>query len=312
MGSAPTHSVRVPSEAAGIAQVAAFVVLGTANAVYSGNLLQDLHPFTFLFWSFLATSAVFLGLLARRQGLAAWRVGRESIRPLVVLNVTSALNWIGYFYALRFIEPAVVSSIMGGVGPLVTIGLERLVRHRRLSQGAATAAIGILAGAAVLAWGSLSGRSGLADSSATAAAVGLTSAVFGGLSMALTTIAVKQLGERGWSSSAILAHRFYLLVLIALCLALGGAELMPDGREQWTGIAVATAFGVILPIWLLQRGIIASQPFRVAALLATAPALTYLFQAFDARIEWSAASGIGCLLVSLFTLKAMAVRHGTG
>ena len=69
------------------------------------------------------------------------------------------------------------------------------------------------------------------------------------------------------------------------------------------------AFAVKAPLWPLQRGIILSEPFTVAAMLSLAPILTYLFQAFDDRMHWSLASAVGCLVVTAFTVHGARIMH---
>jgi drug/metabolite transporter (DMT)-like permease len=293
----------------GIAYVSAFLVLANANAVFSGSLLQSLHPFTFLFWSFFATSIFFGAFLVAKNGLGALALNRASMVPLLTLNATSAFSWIGYFYALRFIEPAIVSAIMGGLGPLSTILLERAVRRRRLPSRIYVAATGILFGTGILAWASLTGLSGLKEISISASVIGLTASAIGGASQALNTIATKQLGERGWTATQIMTHRFYLLLVVAAFLALTGPGLSLGSTSQAGFLAIATVLGVIAPLWPLQRGILLSEPFTVAALLSLAPILTYLFQVFDDRIHWSIASATGCAVVAIFMIYGTRMIH---
>lgn len=304
------HSLTMDPARLGVVYIAAFLFMANANAVFSGNLLQSLHPFTFLFWSFFVTSTFFIIRLVATKGLGALAIRPGSGWPLLVLNATSALNWIGYFCALRFIEPAIVSAIMGGLGPVSTIVLERLVRQRRLPTSTYAAAAGILVGAGLLAWASLSGLSGLRAVSISDSLIGLAAATIGGASQALNTIATRQLGDRGWTATHIMAHRFYLLILVAAVLALTGPGLSIDTSLQAGYVAIATVLGVIAPLWLLQRGILVSEPFTVAALLSLAPVLTYLFQGFDDRIGWSIASAGGCAVVAIFTVYSTRLKHG--
>ncbi|UQA95672.1 DMT family transporter [Streptomyces halobius] len=307
------HAPGVPpkkgSSTLGIAYVSTFLVLANANAVFSGNLLQSMHPFTFLFWSFFVSSVFFGILLVARNGLRALKIDRRSVVPLLILNTTSAFNWIGYFYALHFIEPAIVSAIMGGLGPLCTIVLERFLRKRRFSGWIYVPATGVLLGAGLLAWASFTGQSGLKDVSVAASVVGLLAAVVGGVSQALNTVATKQLAERAWSATRIMTHRFHLLLLVAAGLALAGPGLSVGGTSQAGLLAIATVLGVIAPLWPLQRGIILSEPFTVAALLSLAPILTYLFQGFDDRMDWSVASAAGCAVVAVFTVYGTRMIH---
>lgn len=297
------------TQSLGILLVVSFLVLANANAVFAGNLLQTIHPFTFLFWSFSACAIFFLLRLRTTEGRNALAVDRASVMPLLIVNGTTAFNWVGYFFALKFIEPAIVSAIMGGVGPLFMIGLERAIRHRVLPPTAYVAAVGILLGACSLVWASLSGLSGMENVSLSAAIIGLSAATLGGASQALNTLATKQLGERNWNADKIMAHRFYLLIVGAFLLALTGPGLNVSTLSQVGGISISTIFGVIVPLWLLQRGILISEPFAVAALLSLAPILTYLFQGFDNRIAWSGVSLAGCIVVVVFTVLSIKVKH---
>ncbi|MEV7597695.1 DMT family transporter [Kitasatospora sp. NPDC089797] len=313
----PRGAVRESPEPAGrplrgVGYVSAFLVLANANAVFSGNLLQSVHPFTFLFWSFFAGSLFFGTVQVVQKGWGGLRIGRDSLGPLLTLNATSAFNWIGYFFALRFIEPAIVAAILGGLGPLVTIVLERTIRGRRFPARVYPAALGVLSGTALLAWGSLTGHSGITGASVAASVTGLVASAVGGVTQALNTVATKQLGDRGWSATRIMTHRFYLLLVVAAGLALSGPGLSLDGPAQTGLVAIATILGVIAPLWPLQRGIILSEPFTVAALLSLAPILTYLFQGFDDRMNWSAVSAAGCLVVAAFTVYSTRIISRKG
>lgn len=297
------------STASGTAHIFVFLIMANANIVFAGNLLQSLHPFTFLFWGFFAATLVFLFRLIFINGSQALMIARPSIGPLLALNVTSAVNWFGYFYALRFIEPAIVAAIFGGIGPLSIIGLERVIRQQHLPPSAYGAAVGILCGTLLLAWASVSGQSGLKSLDLSNTLIGLTAAIIGGSSQAMTVVAIKQLGDRGWNASQIMAHRFYLLVLLALVFALKGPGLYVSPTVQVFYLAVATVLGIITPLWALQRGIILSEPFFVASLLSLAPLLAYLFQGFDARIAWSTISAMGCMMVVFFTFISLRLRY---
>ncbi|MBV9160721.1 MAG: ATP-grasp domain-containing protein [Pseudonocardiales bacterium] len=299
----------VNSTGLGIAYVSVFLILANANAVFSGHLLQTLHPFTFLFWSFFISTVFFGVLLIARNGLGALAVDRVSLVPLLTLNATSAFNWIGYFFALRFIEPAIVSAIMGGLGPLSTILLERALRGRRLPSRIYVPAAGVLVGAGLLAWASLTGRSGLKEISIVTSATGLAASAVGGVSQALNTVATKQLGDRGWGSTQIMTHRFYLLLIVAAGFALTGPGLSVHSGPTVGMMLIATVMGVIAPLWPLQRGIILSEPFTIAVMLSLAPILTYLFQGFDNRMHWSAVSAAGCAMVAVCTIYGTRIIH---
>lgn len=294
----------------GILLVLSFLILANANAVFSSNLLQQINPFIFLFWSFLITSLFFIARLIIATGdIKSVLIPRFVLMDVLLVNFTTALNWIGYYVALKFIEPAIVCAILGGLGPICIIVIEIFLKKRRLSQSEYFVAIGILLGTLLLASASLMNMSSLNNISLISSILGLAAAVVGGISQATTVITVKQLGQKGWTATQIMAHRFYLLIFIAAIFAHSGPGLSIHSSNMISYVIIATLIGVVIPLWLLQKGIILSDPFTVSALLSFAPIITYFFQIFDARLHWSLVSAIGCLIVTGFTLYITQLKY---
>lgn len=286
----------------GMLFVLAFLLMANANAVLSGWLLQTLHPFTLLFWSFLATSVFFLLRLRFTQSSKDTRIPRDSIRPLILLNIASSLSWIGYYYALRYIEPAIVSALMGGIGPLFVV-LSGLVLLRAMSLRQVITSTGIIIGAIVLAWTSVSEQSAVQNVSQTHIVVGLVAALIGGFGQVLTTLSTKRLANKNWNASQLMAHRFYLLIAVSGLAAFNGPSLTVETIPDLFGLLVVGIFGVLVPLWLLQKGIIHSSPFTVSVLLALGPLMTLCFQGFDSRLSLSLWSVIGCVIIVLSTVN---------
>ncbi len=293
----------------GIACVVAFLLLANANAVLSGNLLQHIHPFLLLFWCFLITSIFFQIRLVLFSDQKTKVMKPGSFGLTIVLNAVTAFNWIGYFLALRYVEPAIVSALMGGFGPLSTIFWDHMIRKQKQSLSIYLVAMGILSGASILVVALLMGLSGTQQLELKYTVIGLVAGIIGGVSQALTIVVSKKMGDNGWTATQIMAYRFHLLVFIAAILAYySGPGIVITSRTELLGIALVTVLGVVLPLWLLQRGILLSEPFIVAALLAWAPLLTYFFQVFDSRIEMSSISFLGCMVVVFFSLLGIAKK----
>lgn len=282
--------------------VLAFLLMANANAVLSGWLIQTLHPFILLFWSFLATSMFFLLRLRLSQKSDATRISKDSIRPLLLLNIASSLSWIGYYYALRYIEPAIVSALMGGIGPLFVV-LSGLVLLRTMSLRQVVTSAGIVIGAVVLAWASVSEQSAVQNVSQTHIFVGLAAAIIGGFGQVLTTLSTKRLADKNWDASQLMAHRFYLLIAVSGFAAFNGPGLTVETIPDLFGLLVVGIFGVLVPLWLLQKGIIHSSPFTVSVLLALGPLMTLCFQGFDSRLSLSLWSVIGCVTIVVSTVN---------
>ena len=134
--------------------------------------------------------------LARdRQGLVAlagWP------REIVAINVTSAIAWIAFFYALQSLEPSLVQVIWAGSGPLAIRMLERagvsLVAPIQLGalERRCLAAVGlvvVLAGVVALL--------GLSATDPGSATVGVALALLSGAAISINILLCKRLHDRG-------------------------------------------------------------------------------------------------------------------
>ncbi|WP_413741630.1 hypothetical protein ACL2XO_23585 [Sodalis sp. RH15] len=282
--------------------VLAFLLMANANAVFSGWLLQSIYPFTLLFWGFLITTLFFFVRLSLTQGRTALKIPLASLSGLITLNLASGISWIGYYCALKFIEPAIVSALMGCIGPIY-IAVTSFMSQRQLSANQVITSFGIVIGTAVLSWASITDHSAIQNVSLQHVLLGLGSALIGGFGQVLTTLSTKGLAKQNWTASQIMAHRFYLLTLVAAVVAVTGQGVGVDTPSQMLAIGVVSLFGLLLPLWLLQKGIILSSPFTVSVLLSLGPLMTFLFQGFDSRLLWSNMSVIGCGIIVLSTIN---------
>ncbi|WP_051940468.1 DMT family transporter [Stenoxybacter acetivorans] len=285
--------------------VLAFLIMANANAVFSGWLLQSVPPFTLLFWGFLITTLFFFVRLSVSQGVAALKIPRASLMGLITLNLASGISWIGYYCALKFIEPAIVSALMGCIGPLFIL-MVGFISQRRISINQVITSAGIIAGTAVLSWASIADRSAVQNVAVNHVLLGLGAAFIGGFGQVLTTLSTKKLANQNWSASQIMAHRFYLLTAVAAVVALNSTGLLLNSPAGMVSVGTVSVLGILVPLWLLQKGIIISSPFTVSVLLSLGPLMTLLFQGFDSRLLWSNMSVVGCGIIVLSTLNNFA------
>ncbi len=281
--------------------------MSTANAVYVAHVMQLFNPFAFLFYCFLLAAAIFntinITLPSHDRSLP---VKKSHFYDILLLNVTTCFNWIGFFYALKYLEPAIVSAIISGSSPLITLFLNRVLRHnRQISTRESISGAGILSGTLFLAWTSTTGKSGISGTPIYLTILGLAAAVAGGTSISATTIFSKRLNDSGWTARKIMAHRFYLLIPLVGILAFIDSALDITIFNQLFSISIVTVFGVILPLFILQIGINNCEPFPVMALLGISPMCTFILQSFDARITWSLNSALGVLIIIVFTMLAI-------
>ena len=276
----------------GLGAILVYDVASAAKEVFAGSLVRGGDPFVLVALCFGLAALLFQ---AAALGPAPGRRPAPGPVPwtdLIALNATTAAAWLALYIALGLAEPAVVSAISGGVGPLAIYGWERLTGRPRRGLREFAGCWGVLLGCGVLAWGSVAGISGLG---AAAGWPGPLAAVASGLFATSTMVWSKRLSGRGWRPSAILAHRFYLLVAVAGAVALSrtSAATVPS----WHDVAAVALLGIALPLYALQVGIRYCPSYIVVVVLGLSPLFTLLFQVFDRELHWSPATFAGLLLL---------------
>jgi drug/metabolite transporter (DMT)-like permease len=291
----------------GIALIGLFVLLSSAREVYVGHLVQKLHPFLVVCFCFAVATIVFTALhLANGGG----RVARAHLGDIVRLNIATAFAWIGSFYALRFVEPSIVNSIVTAVGPAITILAGVPMGQRReilvAERVSSVAIVGVIAFMAAI---TLLDRSGVGNVSSENVAIGLGCCLVAGAGVVGSTIFAKRLGAARLPATLVLAVRFHLLIVVSALMVLSNPPALDAVQANLPGLLVLATAGITLPLYFLQKGIERSEPITVSFLLVLAPALVYLFQVFDARLSWSGFTLAGITAVMGLVLYSLIARH---
>ena len=282
----------------GVLSLLVSAILTSVSQVYYANRVQVVHPFLFTGISFFITMIYFQFVVLNQRVKTVWN---EAAIPLVKLNLASILAFMGFYFALKYIEPAIVSSLEMGLAPLfvLLLAVRQKIQIKRVQWWIAISTIGacfvliaaVFSGqSAVIQWGRYS-------------VLGIIASIICGLGAVLCTLYSKKLSELGWTSSMILAKRFYgiiLLSIIATYDVLLGYFLSNIG---W--ILIMTVLGVLVPMYLLQKGIQYCEPFIVMMSLCFVPVFTFFFQLFDTRLQWSTLTFVGVLLLLVLGIASV-------
>lgn len=269
------------------------------SQVFYANQVQGIHPFLFTGISFFVTALYFQLIASSQKQTYAWSQAR---RPLIRLNFASIIAFMGFYFALKYIEPAVVSALEMGIGPLF-IALMMLLQKQSVRKLQWMIAIGTFIACLFLIVAVLGGETGVALQLSPASLIGLIASVLCGIGAVLCSIYSKQLSELGWTSSMILSKRYIGIIVVSFIFTYD--LIIPYFREHIGWILLVTVFGVMLPMYLLQKGIQYTSVFMVMMSLCFIPVFTFGFQLLDNRISFSTISFIGIML--LFVLGILSV-----
>lgn len=277
----------------GRALVMVAVFMMAAGKVAYGTLLTAVPSQIYVLFCFGVMPLLFWPRYGRRVGTMSWR-------PILLLNLSTALCFLFFFYALKLIEPAVAGAVQFGVGPGLSMLILFLVSGIVPGRARVAVCLGLLAGCSILAASAVQG-SGFAVGTS-GGWTGLVAILLSATGSVLITFASKALNDRGWPSGAILAHRCYLIVPIAVVLTVldEQAWLIDWTPQLMLMLATVGLLGTVIPMVFLQMGIERTDPHTVLVMMAAMPIFTFALEGFSPLYIWSPLTAAGLCVIALF------------
>lgn len=271
-----------------VGYVLAFNLLSGIQAAYLSGLLQRADLFATIAVTFSLVGAFFVIVSCLRPAQGATFKCRDVALDLLAINLTTAGSWLGFFGALKFIEPAVVSALANAVGPLLTLFITTVVvKSDRLSRHEVIAAAGVLTCMLLMIHSLYAGSSALGDMAPGDVGLGVALSLVCGLSMVLNTIVSKRLNNQGVQPHEIMKFRFVLMV--AVCYGVAGYDRTAATLQAHGLALLLVAFvGNLVPLYVLQVGISKVPPLVVSFALVLAPLFYFGAQQFSSRLSFSA------------------------
>ena len=303
----------MPSVRFGLTCLLFFAVAQAVRDAFFGKVFQSV--------SFLVVAIVASGGSTLVFGAWAWRRRPEEVRALIgntklflALNATTAAAWMGYFFSLKHIEPAIVSTLYTGIGPIVVLALSGL--GVSMAKGTATGwlervgYVGVLASLIATAAVAVLGQSGLGGQPMSIGVAAVLAATTGGAVITISHMIARRLGDFGIGSNALMGLRYPLTLGIAVVaeFVLGQPQMRPDfGALPLVAIA---AFGlIVIPSYFLQLGIARTSPLAVNVIRSLGPIFVFAIQQFDGRLRFSGATLV-CILAFVFFATLSSTLRG--
>src|SRR5690606_18798979 len=137
----------------------------------------------------------FLPLFGRRIGRLEWR-------PLLSINVWTAVSFLSFYFSLKLVEPAVAGALQFGTGPILALLIAYVTSGARQPASRLLVCTGLLAGCVVLSISAVTGAGFAVD--VTDGWTGLAAVLLSAFASVLVTISSKRLSQLGWATGAII------------------------------------------------------------------------------------------------------------
>ncbi|WP_250884805.1 DMT family transporter [Pseudomonas sp. VS38] len=284
-----------------------FCFISAAFDVYVAFVTQMINPLVVIFYCFSFSGAFFLSFTLLRSNKKLILKLCENILLVFLVNVAVLLNWGGLFYALRYLEPAVVGVASVACGPALTLIISALDKNRVKTALADTLISWlVLISVGIMLFKSFMGDSGVSSTTTGQRMLGIVSVLVCALGTVMYTIVSKKLFARQWVVYEILAVRNVVMIIACVVLIPATGVGFALGPELFWPMLTLVVIGHLLPIYLIQKTIHYLSAIHVSLLLLTLPVFVLLLQYLDTRVEFSAAS-VTAVGVIIFLLSGRAI-----
>lgn len=276
--------IRMVMEGMGVAFC--YCLVSAFARVYIGDFLQQQDPFSFCFYTFTLGALAFMACHLPKL-LALKRKAKPELKNIFWLNVTTMGSWLFLTYPLKFMEPAIVSLITFGVGPIGSLLLaKRFYQPNDRPFLDYLISVGLLMTIGYVMMLCIKGETAVSSASLKQTLLALLCCVIVGFSVVVNAFQTKKLINQNFSPLDILCLRFFLLILVA-----GAIVVLQHPSASWfrpfldPKIQLASVVFVMLPLLLIQLAQRKLEPITIAIILPFLPILTYFFEMNDHRLH---------------------------
>jgi drug/metabolite transporter (DMT)-like permease len=277
----------------------AAIALQSIGKVLYGEHLDGVSTALFMLIGALAATTLFLAV-------TRFRLPEGGRRLMLANNVWTAVAFLAFFFALKELPAGTVAAAEIGISLIAAVVMSSIGAAARPHWTRLVACTGIAAGCALLVGVELADA--VEDGTAHTLWPALLACLVTGIAGAFTVVVAGQLSAIGWSSPAVLAHRFYLTIAATSVWVLVDKVEMPTVGVAGTALAVC-AIALLLPMLLMQIAIRRVDALTVLVCMAFQPILSFGCALVLSGYAWDALAFAGVATVTLFACFDVVASH---
>lgn len=293
----------------GMSAVLGYCFISAFSRVFVSNVLQIEDPITLSFYIFTLGALIFATANVQRYRLLFAKLKCNKMN-LMYLNITTMGSWLFLAYPLKFIEPAIVSTITLGIGPILSLLLsDKLYIRSEKSFLDMLIAGGLFLVILFLINVCLYTNEGNNDISLYNKIVSLICCTIVGISIVVNGFQTRKLINNDFSSLDILMLRFILLIFVSgIITFIYHPDISILSGMMDRSIVFSALIFVVLPLFLIQLSMRQLKPITISMMIPLMPVLTYLFECYDQRLITFNHTLYAILMVFFLMLLATYIR----
>lgn len=274
----------------------AYCLLTAGSVILIQKTDQDITPLMSSFIIFLITACWF-NLYSCRSLKKVYAVCVGHLGNTVLINLWTAMTWLGTFYALEYVSPILFITLFMGLIPTATyfLGWMRGVEKYSLKPLVFGGLIIVLVLLLI----------GVSDQLSENLGIGCFWTLMGVIGAAFYLLDAKQFQEKGQLSSIeMLSIRFWGLILITAIGAVYTHDSWHWASLPYENLGLLALMTSILPMYCMQTSLKQIGPVKISFLMPWTPIFTYvLLLALGVRLN-SWVLVLLCLLVCVLVLNS--------
>jgi drug/metabolite transporter (DMT)-like permease len=300
------------SRSLGPALVLIFTLSQAFRDVYFGAVFQRYDYFVIILIAFSLSTAIFLAVTLLRAP-EDFRKFRGQMCTLVAANVTTAVAWTCFFFALTHLDPAIVNTIHSAMGPLTVVALGAggimLAKPKPIGRVEYAGYAGIAASITALWLVVIGGYSGLPTTNFAASIASLALLAVSGASITVSLLYCKRLQDCGIGADAVTALRYVVLIVLAGLVVTWRGRTGIGTTSELATLGIATTALIILPLFAFQLGIGRTTPLTAQVIRALGPVFVFALEQLDGRLHYSTPT-LCCILIYSASVIVSNIAHG--
>jgi drug/metabolite transporter (DMT)-like permease len=280
--------------------------------VYFGDVFQHYDFFVIILIAFSLSTVMFAVVTVIR---APGDFGKLRGNPgaVIAANITTAVAWTCFFFALTYLDPAIVNTIHSAMGPLTVVVLGAcgiaLAKPKAIGRIEYAGYAGIATSVAALWWVVIGGYSGLPAANLGVSITGLALLSVSGASITVSLLYCKRLQDRGVGADAVTAVRYIVLIVFAAAVVLWRGKTGIATSREFDVLSVAMIALIVLPLFAFQLGIGRTTPLTAQVIRALGPVFVFALEQLDGRMRYSLTTLI-CILAYSASVIVSNIAHG--
>jgi drug/metabolite transporter (DMT)-like permease len=296
----------------GSSLVLIFTLSQAFRDVYFGDVFQRYDFFVVILIAFSISTVIF-AFAALIRVPADFGKLRGQMGSVIAANITTALAWTCFFFALTYLDPAIVNTIHSAMGPLTVVVLGAygvaLAKPKAIGRIEYAGYAGIAASVVALWCVVIGGYPGLPTTNLKVSITGLALLGVSGASITVSLLYCKRLQDRGVGADAVTAVRYIALIALAgIVILWHGPAAIPPPHEL-AALAVAATALIVLPLFAFQLGIGRTAPLTAQVIRALGPVFVFALEQSDSRMRYSTATLV-CILLYSVSVIVSNMAHG--